>query len=272
LLIIDGADNEPFLKHYLPTGAYGSILITSRNASLVPKYGGAVLGILDEDSAIELLLKSFGREGWHDQTTVRPAAQKIARRLGYFPMALVEAAHYISSNGRNSLADFVEEYDQNELALAIAQPGLYNHSMEAPFRLSTVWNMSFESLDKDQQDLLNMISFFDPVGIPLDLIREGAAKAFECGNKSFAFVSSARKFHKCRIGLTRSSLVMQNEHLGQLWLHRLVQENCQARMSIEERRLTWNRCLAVIDTMWPAADRNDRHKIALWPEQTKYLP
>lgn len=59
LLILDSADGEDgsdIIKEYLPVGPYGSILITSRDSSFVPKYGGAVLGELGEQDASTLLL------------------------------------------------------------------------------------------------------------------------------------------------------------------------------------------------------------------------
>ncbi len=52
LLVLDSADSLDIMDDYLPTGHHGSILITSRNTSLVPKYGGMVLGALDEENAV----------------------------------------------------------------------------------------------------------------------------------------------------------------------------------------------------------------------------
>jgi hypothetical protein len=263
------------LTSYLPSGAYGSILITSRNAALVPKYGGAVLGALDEKSAIQLMRRTIAHGDLPnlDDSEFLPAAYRIVRRLGYFPMAIVEAAHYIASNGERSLLEFVKEYEQNELAFSISQPDLYGGSAEGNrLTLSTIWNMSYENLTGTQQALLNLVSFFDPVGIPLELVSTGAAKAYDNGVESLEFINSDQKFKRCKIGLTRSSLVMQNEYLGQLWMHRVVQDNCQARMSAIDRQEAWNRCLAIMDTMWPVADRNDRHRVDLWPVQIRFLP
>jgi len=274
-LVIDSADNLRCLDEYLPTGPYGSILITSRNAGLVPKYGGMILGTLDEEEAMQLLLASMKRQGWTDSgddRTIR-AATGVVRRLGCFPLAITEAAHYIASNGEKALSDFIPDYEQNVLAHAISHPPSQGKTADnQPFKLSILWNMSYNSLTVDQQTLLNTISFFDPTGIPLDLISTGAIKARGVGSESLEFLRNNQRFKGCKSALTRSSLVMQNENAGQLWMHQLYQESAQARMNFEECQRSWDRAVALLDAMWPIADRSKRRRPDLWPKQTKYLP
>jgi hypothetical protein len=275
LLIIDSADSLDTMDEYLPTGKFGSILVTSRNASLVPKYGGMILGTLDEENAEQLLLESIERQGFKHSGDARTrlAATKIVRRLGCFPLAITEAAHYISSNGEKALADFIADYERNELAQTISLPRMQGTiTKEQPFKLSILWNMSYSSLAPDQQTLLNTISFFDPTGIPLALISKGAIKSSGVGSESLEFLKNDLSFRRCKSALTKSSLVMQNEHVGQLWMHQLYQESAQARMPVDERQQSWNRAVSLLDAMWPVADRSKRRRTDLWPEQTKYLP
>jgi hypothetical protein len=250
-------------------------LITSRNASYVPKYGGMMLGTLDEENAIQLLLESIQRQGWKDNGDGRttPAATKVVRRLGYFPLAIIEAAHYIASNGSKALSDFINDYEQNELAHTISQARSASGLDQAqPFKLSILWNMSFDSLDQDEQTLLNIISFFDPSGVPLDLILTGAQRARGEISDSLEFLRSERRFRECKAALTRSSLITQNEDTEQLWMHQLYQESAQARMTAEIRQHSWNGAVALLDAMFPVADRSKRRRIDLWPEQTKLFP
>lgn len=268
---MDAADNLDSMDDYLPTGRFGSILITSRNASLVPKYGGMILGTLNEGNAIQLLVGSMKMQGWTEDEGARTvsAATAIVRRLGCFPLAVMEAARYIASNREKRLSDFLAEYERNELAHTISSTSLIE---TRPFNLSVLWKMSYSELTPDQQKLLNTMSFFDPTGIPLDLISQGAVKARGAGSESLDFVKSSQRFRRCKSALTKSSLVMQNENIGQLWMHQLYQESAQARMSVEERQQSWDRAVALLDGMWPVADRNKRRRPDLWPEQTKYLP
>lgn len=263
------------MEEYLPVGRYGSILITSRDATLVPKYGGMVLGTLDEENAVQLLLESIKRQGWTDDgdSNTITAASKVVRRLGCFPLAITEAAHYISSNGEKALLDFIGDYEQNELTPTIANPRQQSQlTDDQPFELSILWSMSYSSLSSDQQSLLNTISFFDPTRIPLELISEGAVKARGVGSEFLSFLKNEVRFQRCKSALTKSSLVMQNENFGQLWMHQLYQESAQARMTVDERQDSWDRAVCLLDAMWPVADRSKRRRTDLWPTQTKYLP
>jgi hypothetical protein len=275
LLVVDSADSLDNIDEYLPTGPHGSILITSRNANYVSKYGGMLLGSLDEENAVQLLLESMERQGWRNRDDARSisAASKVVRRLGCFPLAIAEAAHYIASNGEKALSDFIADYEQNELAHTIAVPRSHNQlTSTKPFKLSILWNMSYSSLNKDEQTLLNAISFFDPTGIPLELISTGAIKARGVGSESLEFLKNDQRFRRCKSALTRSSLVTQNEEIGQLWMHQLYQESAQARMTVDERQRSWDIAISLLSTMWPVADRSKRRRTDLWPDQTKYLP
>jgi len=234
-----------------------------------------ILGTLSEENAVRLLLESMKRQGWteNDEDGKNGAAIGVARRLGCFPLAITEAAHYIASREDKGLSDFIADYEQNELAHAISNPPSKSKAAEdRPFKLSIVWNMSYSSLTTDQQTLLNTISFFDPTGIPLDLISTGATKARGVGSETLEFLKNSQRFRRCKTALTRSSLVMQNENAGQLWMHQLYQESAQARMKFEERQKSWDRALALLDAMWPVADRKKMRRPDLWPKQTKYLP
>lgn len=273
MLVVDAADDIADIDDYLPVGNYGSILITSRNASYVPKYGGMMLGTLDEQNAVQLLLDSIRRQGWKDTDDTRTvsSATTVVRRLGYFPLAIVEAAHYIASNGKKALSDFVDDYEQNELAHAISQARSDTRTDQAqPLQLSVLWNMSFDSLEEDEQTLLNILSFFDPSGVPIELIVTGAQRVR--GLDLLTFLTSEQRFHKCKTALTRSSLITQNEQTEHLWMHQLCQESAQSRMSITTRQNNWNSAVALLEAMFPTVERSKRRRIDLWPEQTKFFP
>lgn len=284
LLILDSADGEDgtdVLKEYLPNGPYGSILITSRDSSFVPKYGGAILGELEESDATALLLGSTTGErlfrvpsdSWRDQDSSNTAAARtIVRRLGYLPIGIIQAARLINKKGLG-LIQFLDEYNERDLIDNAELMQLETPSNEDyPFTLSTVWTMSYKTLNTDQQDLLNTMAFFDPVGIPLQLLSEGAEKTTSVGNLSLAFIDDDRKFRRCKSGLVRSSLVMQNEYLEQLWMHRLVQQSCHLRMSPKTRQEAFDRALALLKAMWPMTDPDNRHHVELWPLQNLLFP
>lgn len=140
-----------------------------------------------------------------------------------------------------------------------------------PLDLSTVWNMSFESLDEERQAFLNLISFLDPDLIHLQLLWEGAARAVKSGVGSLAFMDIIRKLNKCKGPLVRSSLVTQNETLRELWMHRLVQQSCHLRMRHTVRQESFDKAYWVVKAMWPVLARDNRHRVNLWPMQQAYF-
>lgn len=283
LLILDGADNEDgfdVLKEYLPpVGSHGSILITSRDALLVSRYGGAVLGPLAENEAIDLLSRSAGSADpthlrYGDSPRLDPADTKtvsiIVRLLGNLPIGITQAAQLIEKD-EMSFTEFLDAYNDGDL-IRRTESLRMDRAVDYPFNLSTVWTMSYRSLGQDQQDLLNILSFYDHVGIPLNLISEGSERLSAAGNKSFSFLDTNKEFRACKSSLVRSSLVMQNEYLDQLWMHKLVQQSCHSRMDTETRQKAFERAFELLEAMWPVPDRDSRHRIDLWPLQSALFP
>lgn len=199
------------------------------------------------------------------------AALRIVAHVGYLPLGIIQAAEIIVHDSC-LLSDFLDAYNDREL---IEGPGSNRLSMvpggNYSLNLSTVWNMSFESLDAERQSFLNLISFLDPDRIQLQLLWEGAARAVKMGVGSLAFMDNIRKLNQCKGPLVRSSLVTQNETLRELWMHRLVQQSCHLRMSPTVRQESFNKAYWVVKAMWPVPARENRHGVSLWPVQQAYF-
>lgn len=113
LLIIDNADDPSVsIEEFIPAGERGFILITTRNPSN-RSYG--TLGScfyafekLEADEASDLLLKAAAQPSpW--SLPIRNAAARIARTLGFLPLALLHAGKAIL-NGLCSLDNYLEYY------------------------------------------------------------------------------------------------------------------------------------------------------------------
>jgi len=94
LLIIDKADDHRVLTAWRPalTRARGTVLITSRDGGEMSRRGAAeliLIGPLNEQSAVELL-RSAAPNATGD-------AAELARALGYLPLALRLAGHYLNA-------------------------------------------------------------------------------------------------------------------------------------------------------------------------------
>lgn len=271
----DGADKEDLFEEFWPAGGRGSILITSRDITLHTNVGGEILSGLTEASAVDLLIK-LTRPQWPGSDNDRPkheedAAHHIVARVGFLPLGITQAARIII-NDSSLLADFLEAYNDRELILNSETVKLVNKPGERySFNLSTVWNMSFETLERDQQEFLNVISFLDPDRIQLQLLCEGSAKAVKNGCGSLTFMDDIRKVTRCKGPVVRSSLVTQNEKLRELWMHRLVQQSCHLRMTAADRQASFDMAFAMVKYMWPVPARDNRHRVDLWPTQQAYF-
>jgi hypothetical protein len=275
LLIIDAADESTMVEEYLPVGPYGSILITSRDIALVSKYGGMVLGALDEENAVEMLLESIKRRGWTDNGDphTRDIAARVVQRLGYVPLAINHAANYVASAGVGSLGDFITDYEQNELAYVSASVDqeVVQEENEIVNR-DVLWNMGFSNMGEDEQRLLNTLSFFDPTGIPLDLLEMGSRGAKGHGSEFVKILQDDSRFQECVHALTESAVMIMSDDLRHLWMHQRNQELAQRHLDPAERQQSWNQAVALVDGAWPVAPRKKRRRADLWEVHTRYLP
>lgn len=278
LLIFDNADSndkDKLFDEFWPTGANGSVLVTSRDTTLAATIGGEILTGLAKESAVALLIK-LTKPQWQDTSEESlslevGAANRIVAHVGYLPLGIIQAARIIV-NDSCLLSDFLDAYNDRELIEGLdALKLMVKPGENYPLNLSTVWNMSFETLEEEQQTFLNLISFLDPDRIQLELLWEGAAGAVKKGFSSLAFMDSVRKLNKCKGPVVRSSLVTQNEALRELWMHRLVQHSCHLRMSPSVRQESFDKAYWVVKAMWPVPARDNRHRVDLWPTQQAYF-
>ena len=278
LLIFDNADSKDkndLFEEFWPAGTTGSVLVTSRDTALAASIGGEILTDLEEDSAVALLFK-LTKPQWQDTSEERSslevaAALRIVAHVGYLPLGIIQAAKIIV-NDSCLLSDFLDAYNDRELieGLNMFKPTAKSGEIY-PLNLSNVWNMSFESLEEEQQKFLNLISFLDPDRIQLGLLSEGAASAVKKGVASLAFMDNVRKLNRCKGPVVRSSLITQNETLRELWMHRLVQQFCHLRMNPSARQESFDRAYSVVKAMWPVPPRDNRHRVDLWPTQQAYF-
>ncbi|KAI1500561.1 hypothetical protein F5X99DRAFT_385826 [Biscogniauxia marginata] len=275
LMIFDNADATDridLFKEFWPKAEHGSILITSRNHTLLNQFSGLPLAELDDTNAVDLLFKltRHNRAGMPDSSIQeeQTAAKQIVARIGYLPLGINQAANLIVHDSC-TMVEFLEAYSLRELINDSEEVQLVTSDETYKYSLRTVWNMNYDRLSPDQQDLLKLMSFLDPDRIQMQLLRDGASKA---GGPMFAFMSTPYKLNKCRSGLLKSALVSQSENKLELRMHRLVQASCHLRMSLEERQQKFRQAMKLIVAVWPVPPREAIHDPSLWEAQRALLP
>jgi hypothetical protein len=195
LLVFDNVDDLPALQQFLPSDLLdtrGSILITTRNAGLVPQtltHSRVELGALAIEDCRRLLLTSTGENPKDMQTHPEyKLAGDIATYTGRLPLALSHIAGYLEQSGC-SLEDFVELW-QERLRHTTLQPPTKDGTSLNPTEktLEIMWNIGLREVTIDARELLNILAFLDSDTIQKDLLVD------EHHEPSLEFLHSSEKF------------------------------------------------------------------------------
>lgn len=154
LVIIDNADDFTWgLKKIIPEGGQGSIIITSRdNLSPMLIDGGCEqleVSVMSPSEAKTLLLRrlQWGMESAPQK--IQQGCQEVVQRLGRLALAVDLAGAYIGNepNQEMALMQYVEDYDKRKDDLL--QDSRLRGLLPTEKTVWTVWNTTFEKLEKD---------------------------------------------------------------------------------------------------------------------------
>ncbi|KAI2483738.1 TPR-12 multi-domain protein [Pyrenophora tritici-repentis] len=191
LLVLDNVDDARFLLNtqatdsktvsrplheYLPHCERGSILVTTRNKEaarkLVEQRDIISVEPMDKAEGRALFEKKLGAQEDSDHVA------ELAAALEYMPLAIVQAAAYISKMAPLfSVAKYLEDFRKSEsrrLRLLTHDDGQLRRDWEAKSAIALTWLISFEYIEQTQPgaaDLLSLMSLFDRQGIPEALLR-----------------------------------------------------------------------------------------------------
>ncbi|CAN9191670.1 unnamed protein product [Alternaria alternata] len=197
LLVLDNIDDARFLlecstaspktsseplRAYLPHCERGSILITTRNKEAARK-----LVEQRDIISVEPMNKAEGRALFEKKLGAQEDSDDVAElaaALEYMPLAIVQAAAYISQRAPLfSVAKYLEDFRKSEsrrLRLLTHDDGQLRRDREAKSAIALTWLISFEYIEQTQPgaaDLLSLMSLFDRQGIPEALLRPRSERA-----------------------------------------------------------------------------------------------
>jgi tetratricopeptide (TPR) repeat protein len=199
LLVLDNVDNEAVLSlpqevgtavkpgnvtnqlrrsllTYLPQSRNGAILITTRTRSVATKLVEPrdIIEIepMTNTEATTLLVKKLSGH------TSDADLQELATVLEFMPLAIVQAAAYIQRRGlRYSVRRYIAEFQRSDMqktSLLNYEAGHLRRDPEAKNSIFITWQISFDDIRMQwplSADLLSLMSFFDPQGIPEEVLR-----------------------------------------------------------------------------------------------------
>jgi tetratricopeptide (TPR) repeat protein len=235
LFIYDNADKKDDLRPYLPylpnrpsdtNDIKGHILITARNAH--QRIGESIgFSVFTDGDASLFLSKRL-------QSKKSQRISALAKRLGYLPLALEQAAAYMM-NASISVDEYAELLDECSLGVfqdeEMSKPDFYNAL------ITTTWEISFQKIKSEgARQLFNLCAYMAPDNIPLDFV-EAVSNQLPDKLPDALRIGLGDPLEKNRWmkELTEYSLVRREG--GELFIHRLVQEVVREQLKDEPQWL-----------------------------------
>lgn len=181
------------------------------------------LQCFSEEEGALLLVRRTGLEG----ESLNQGAIDLAKELGGLPLALEQAAAYISALPISiTFKDYLDKYRHVKLRL-LQQKSVTALSVEAQHRLSvhTTWEMNFSFVIKNSPaaaTMMRIASFLTSESIPLDVINPGLPTLNQAELREAAR-SKIETAHILQV-LTCYSLFSVDQHNRVFGVHKLVQE------------------------------------------------
>ena len=212
LLILDNIEDFNVAYQFLPKKINGHVLITTR-LSVIPIGKAMEIDVFTPDVALEFLQKRLKTQ-LHD--TERINAESLAKRLGYFPLALEQAAAYITETPGEDFGSYLSLLEQHGL-------DILDDAVPTTFYKLTVkatWQISIAKIQMESAlQLMNICAYCASDNIFLEWFIKYSYALLE---PLQADIADRRMRNRLIKELVRFSLFRyENDSLS---LHRLLQE------------------------------------------------
>jgi tetratricopeptide (TPR) repeat protein len=251
LLVLDNLDDVRALEGFkLPiTGLDRHILITTRYADAASIWAkGFKVHVLEPHDAVRLLMREITQTDPPNDADGNYAA-KIVRRLGYLPLAIVQAAAYIRQ--ASTISAFLAIYEKHRKMLHDRREVMmdYNESV------GTTWLINFEIVRSQSPiaiKLLQLFAFLNPDGILIKFLQAGIRGLYTDPDLQQALDGEHdAEMNDALLQLTQYSLIERSNDKESINIHRLVQAVTQDQMSQEEEQRYMNMAVAIFSAAFP---------------------
>ena len=192
------------------------------------------LQCFSEEEGVLFLMKRKGLEG----KSLEPDAVALTRELGALPLALEQAAAYLTvSPIPLSFADYFKKYREVKLRLLKQQPAIAL-SMDAQHRLSvhTTWEMNFAYVREQSPaaaSMMRIAAFLDSENVPFAVINPGLPELDqdELKEKASCNIEIAMLLRV----LSSYSLFSVSSQNKVFHVHKLIQEVVKESLTVEQK-------------------------------------
>jgi tetratricopeptide (TPR) repeat protein len=258
------------LATYLPQSRNGTILVTSRSKDAAVRLAGGynktmeVLA-MNEDEGLQLLCNKLR------DLPIEESAVKLLHALDCIPLAVTQAAAYINRRARMTIAGYLKEFQKNSKkreSLLNWDAGELRRDESASNSVVTTWQISFEQIRRERRsaaELLSLMSFFNPQGIPEATLRRYSKEAEGMADAEDEEADSA--FNEDLDTLQAYSLVSIKADNDACKMHALVQFCTRVWLSSFGNAEQWqHRFVALMAQELPKGEYKN------WPKCQQLLP
>ena len=271
LIVIDNLDDINVIDGFLPVNSNRKhTLITTRNPSAenIPAQGLEVDLMSSSEASMFFLIRAGFRS---DSQSHADEAGKIAKELGYLPLAIEQAAAYIRESKRK-----IEEYLPLYQASQINRQRLYQTVPQGPrtyqYSIATTWNISITRIEAEPNhgriasDLLRLCAFLNPDGIRVEFLQRGSS-GIEHELKDL--LKDDLQLDGALQLLQRFSLIKFISEPRSITIHRMVQEVIQHNMNDDTLSSWWDLVMKIFLSAFPdEEDYRNRSECRKYQDQT----
>lgn len=180
LLVFDNVIQWAHIARYMPnhmSQTKGSVLILTQNHNLpLTSRNVSKLRVapLSQNDGAEMLLQYLGRDPKLD--VERKLASEISALCGGFPVAIAQAAGYVSYEKctLEELFDTFREWRRRTGMATDEADDLPPAFREASFKyedmLEMVWEITLRELSQDARDVLNILAYLNSASVPQKMV------------------------------------------------------------------------------------------------------
>ncbi|MFI5910774.1 FxSxx-COOH system tetratricopeptide repeat protein [Dactylosporangium sp. NPDC051541] len=255
LLIFDNVGDPETIREFIPQGP-GHVLLTSRNQEWTQDATVVEITTFSRSESITFLTRRV-------QGLAVADADAVANRLGDLPLAIEQAAAWLSETGMPVIR-YLELLDTQPLRILDENPPVgYDRSTAA------TWQLSLEQLRKQSPaaaKLLEICAFFAPEPIPTRLLYTPrfTQPLLEYDPALHDPIRQGRLIRQ----IGRYALASVDSGQTIMQIHRLVQAVIQDSLTPAEREENRKHVYRVLAT----AERADPDEVASWPAYARLLP
>jgi hypothetical protein len=290
-MVIDNADDASVFLHsvdeskigdlseYLPQSQNGSILVTSRSRDVAFRITGDTRDIIpidpmDERVAADLLRKKL--QGDYNEND----AKKLLHALDYMPLAVTQAAAFISQRSPHiTLSKYLQNLQKNDTDRArLLSKHLKDTRRDgkASNSIISTWQISFENICKERpsaSQLLSLMCLFDRQGIPKSLLSGRYQESNKTEGDSKDDSEDDFDFEEDIYTLYSYSLIGTNADATEFEMHQLVQFSTKSWLELRGETENWKeKFIVIMDEEFPLGQYENWTKCQkLFPHAEKAL-